>query len=85
MEYLVTGGVVACYKLPCIPDEYDEYLQYFSGDTEQIGKQLIDLCEMDSEAYWEMAVRRYEFIEQKNSVGQMKKVEKLVEMLQKEL
>lgn len=82
MEYLATGGIVACYKLPCIPDEYDEYLQYFSGDAEQIGRQLTDLCKTDPEVYREMAIKRYEFIKQKNSVGQMKKVEKLVDMLQ---
>lgn len=82
MEYLATGGIVACYKLPCIPDEYDEYLQYFSGDAEQIGRQLTDLCKTDPEVYREMAIKRYEFIKQKNSVGQMKKVEELVKMLQ---
>lgn len=82
LEYLVTGGIVVCYKLPCIPSEYDEYLHYFSGNADQIGKQLTELCEMDSETYRKIALKRYDFIKQKNSVEQMKKVENLIGMLQ---
>lgn len=81
MEYLSTGGIVACYKLPCIPDEYDEYLQYFSGDTLQIGRQLKEYCDMDSESYRKLAMERYKFLKQKSPAGQMKKVEDMVEML----
>lgn len=81
MEYLATAGIVACYKLPCIPNEYDKYLEYFSGDAAYIGKQLMEFCNMDSETYRNMAIQRYDFLIQKNSLEQMKKVENMVALL----
>lgn len=81
MEYLTTGGIVACYKLACIPDEYDQYLEYFYDDVEEIGRQLMRLCNMESEAYKKKAIKQYEFIKGKSSEEQMKKVEVMVEKL----
>lgn len=81
MEYLATGGIVACYKLPCIPDEYDQYLEYFEGQADQVSKKLIELCEVDMSIYKKKAEERYEFLGQKNSQEQMRKVEHLLKSL----
>lgn len=81
MEYLVTGGLVACHRLACIPKEYDDYLEYMDDDIESISRKLIELCEMDVEVYRKKAIERYQFIEQKTPKMQMKKIEQLLKEL----
>ena len=73
MEYLVTGGIIACHRLACIPKEYDDYLEYMDDDIESISRKLVELCEMDVEVYRKKAIERYQFIEQKTPKMQMKK------------
>ncbi len=78
MEYLVTGGQVACFKLRGIPDEYDNYLEYFPEDIDGIAKKIIKLCEMDPEVIYQKALERYEFLKAKSPEMQMKKVISLI-------
>jgi glycosyltransferase involved in cell wall biosynthesis len=53
MEYLASGVPVVAYKLDGIPDEYDKYLTYPTGETAQdLAKALEGVCALDV-ATWE--------------------------------
>ena len=80
MEYMVTGGIVACHKLRCIPKEYDDYLEYFPDDVEGISQKLIELCELDEQEFQKRALARFRFMQTKMPGRQM---EKLIELLNK--
>ena len=81
MEYLATGGQVACYKLQCIPKEYDQYLEYFPDDFEKLPGKLIELCERSPKEIYQKAYDRYEFIDSKGAEKQMKKVVNLLKQI----
>ena len=72
MEYLVTGGIVLCNKLNCIPDEYDKYLHYFdkNNKTETI-KKLLDIGRDEVKAE---ALDRICFLHEKTPDKQAKKI-----------
>ena len=42
MEYLSSGRPILAYKLPGIPDEYDEYINYISSDLQSSLRLLLD-------------------------------------------
>ncbi len=82
MEYLASGGIVACHKLSCIPKEYDEHLEYFEADTtDDVRRKLEELCVLESQAYIEKATSRYDFLCHKCPEEQMKKVEAMLKIL----
>lgn len=81
MEYLATGGQVACFKLRGIPDEYDNYLEYFPENIDGVVKKIIELCEMEPEVIYQRALERYEFLKTKSPEMQMNKVVSLIKII----
>lgn len=81
MEYLVAGGEVVCYKLKCIPQEYDDYLEYFSDEEFGIEEKIVQVCEESSAEYYEKAISRYNFLTKKSASEQMKKAVYLIKQI----
>ena len=81
MEYMLSGKPVLMYKLDGIPDEYDDYLYYFSGTSiEQIAKGIIDVCEKPSSELKDFGQQAQAFVaEHKNACCQAKKIIELLE------
>ena len=76
MEYLASGTPVLMYKLDGIPDEYDTYLHYVTGNTvDDLTAAIADIMNTDSLVLEENALRAQQFImSQKNAVVQAKKI-----------
>lgn len=83
MEYLATGGEVACFHLPCIPKEYDEYLIYLPEDSRLAANTLKELCNYSADTKIENAKRRLIFLEQKSQKNQTGKIVDLLETIEK--
>lgn len=46
-EYMMSGKPVLCFKLDGIPDEYDQYLRYFTSDNPtEMATTICSLCEL---------------------------------------
>lgn len=76
MEYMATGGIVACHKLKCIPSEYNNYLNYFEeGNISNTIKRLLDL---DKSVVKEEGIKRIVFLKEKNSKNTAKKIIRLM-------
>lgn len=76
MEYMISGTPVLMYKLAGIPDEYDKYLYYISGNkTSDIADSIINVC---SKSQYELdcfAQNAREFVlKNKNNIIQAKKI-----------
>lgn len=76
MEYMISGTPVLMYKLAGIPDEYDKYLYYISGNkTSDIADSIINVC---SKSQYELdcfAQNAREFVlKNKNNIMQAKKI-----------
>jgi glycosyltransferase involved in cell wall biosynthesis len=82
MECLASGKPYVAHKLLCNPPEYDHYICYPDGETDEaLAKKMIEVCEMSSSEKDEIAQRSRDFIlQKKNPRSQCKKV---VEMLRK--
>ena len=80
MEYLSSGTPVIAYKLDGMPTEYDDYIQYVSGDTEvELTNELIKLCSKTNEENFTIGLKAKEFIlNEKNASKQVRKVLQLV-------
>ena len=76
MEYMTSGVPVLTYKLEGIPDEYDEYLYYVRGDTEDDLKNAIeDICNKNKQELLEFGNRAREWVlKEKNCVVQCAKI-----------
>ncbi len=85
MEYLATGGIVTCFKLPCIPCEYDPYLVYLPDDPNNvkgIAQTLTKLCNTSNDDLTSQAIKRLSFItEMKGKSTQSKKILDLIEII----
>lgn len=78
MEYMLAGRPVLCFKLDGIPDEYDEYLNYFDS-TDNIGTVIEQFCEMSEEQLFKIGEKAQKYvIENKNSKVQMGRVLKMM-------
>lgn len=63
MEYLASGKPVIAYKLPAIPDEYDEYINYIPHDNIQAMKNtILSVCELSEEERKKEGVKNRNFI-----------------------
>lgn len=63
LEYLSSGTPVVAYKLEGIPDEYDDFIYYINGNTdEDIAMKLIEVCEKSEEERRMFGIRAKEFV-----------------------
>lgn len=76
MEYLSSGTPLIAYKLDGIPNEYDEYINYVSGDApEALAEKIKEICELDVNTRERIGKRAQNFVvEQKNAIAQTKKI-----------
>lgn len=74
MEYMNAGRPVVCFKLPGIPDEYDDYLIYFK-DRASIAEEIERICSKDSEELDNIGRKNREFVSKyKNNIAQTKNI-----------
>ena len=83
LEYMATGTPVLMFKLPGVPNEYDEHLFYFESDTiDEMRETLLSCLNMDQSVLNEKGRRAKDFvIKEKNNVLQSKKVIDLINRL----
>lgn len=76
MEYMSSKIPIITTKLPCIPEEYNDYLNYFSSDDAAGFKQTIDtLIAGDYDTLKQKAIYCYEYVSQnKNAKIQISKI-----------
>ncbi|MBQ7799062.1 MAG: glycosyltransferase [Oscillospiraceae bacterium] len=76
MEYLKAGRPILMHKLAGIPQEYNEYLNYFENTTDHAFQQgLVDLMSKSDQELDEIGHRGKLFVEkEKNSIVQGKKI-----------
>lgn len=83
MEYLASGTPALMFKLPGIPDEYDEYLNYFENtDMENMKSKMLKILNDKSGIYKEKAKRGQEFVLSEKTAS--KQVKRLIDFLTKE-
>jgi len=79
MEYMSSGTPLLAYKLPGIPDEYDEFYYHISGNIESDIKKIISI---DSVELAKFGLKAKEFVtKNKNSHKQAEKVYNLLKQL----
>lgn len=83
MEYLASGVPLVAYKLDGIPDEYDEYIHYVTGNSpEALAAVLQRVCEEPEAERRAFAARGKAFVlAEKNRVAQTKKILELIKRL----
>lgn len=76
MEYMISGKPVVMYKLDGIPDEYDPYLNYISGDTaEDMKESIVKVLSKTAEERADFGEKAAKFVsENKNSNIQANKI-----------
>lgn len=80
IEYMASGKPIAMFKLDGIPDEYDEYLNYFSDNSPKaIGELLLEICLDNTGYYKNKAILGADFVRKnKNGIVQAEKILKLI-------
>lgn len=76
IEYLASGRPVIAYKLPGIPDEYDEYIYYINGkDPRDMAAKIMEVCEKNEDelSYFGQKAKEFVLIN-KNNIIQTKKI-----------
>ncbi|MFJ7638131.1 glycosyltransferase [Peribacillus sp. NPDC097206] len=79
MEYLVSGVPTIAYKLPGMPEEYNDYIYFINGNSlNSITNTLIRVCEKSPNELMEFGdkARNYVLSEKNN----MKQVEKIISL-----
>lgn len=63
MEYLTAGVPVVAYKLDGIPDEYDDYLTYPTGETARdLADAMEYICTLDEQAWKQVGQAGKEYV-----------------------
>lgn len=80
MEYLASGTPFLCTKLPCIPQEYFQYLNVFeTDDVEGLKKGIEKVLDEDYDLLLDKALKGQKFVlDNKNNVAQTKKLISLI-------
>lgn len=80
MEYMTAGRLVLCFKLAGMPDEYDEYLNYFdTSDSDKMAEKIVSICERSDEELDDMGKRAMRFVrENKNEYVQAERMMKMI-------
>lgn len=83
MEYLASGRPVIGYKLDCIPEEYDPYIQYVQGNSAvDLRDKLIEICSLPMEQRQALGYAARAFImEKKNPKTQCQKIVEMLETM----
>ena len=81
VEYLMSGKPCIMYKLEGIPDEYDQYVNYLTGENaEEIKKELIHIFNKDYKMLLNNALEARRFVqENKSSKAQALRIIELLE------
>lgn len=76
LEYMMHKRPVLVFKLPGIPDEYDDILKYFHGASPEVmAKDIMDIYNMTEDERTSLGERITSFaVEQKNNVSQTSKI-----------
>lgn len=83
IEYMLSKRPVLCFRLPAFPNEYDDYLKYFSSEsTEKMAEEIVEFCERGAEKLNCIGSAGCSFVEKnKNSIVQCKKILKMINAL----
>ncbi len=76
MDYLASGTPTLMYKLHCIPEEYNDYLFFFTGETDDsMAKDIISVSSISPSILQECGEKSMNFIlKEKNSKFQVSKI-----------
>lgn len=76
LEYLSSGVPVIAYKLDGIPDEYDSYIHYPDGESEEdLAKKIAEICNMSEQERYYSGKKAKDFVYQnKNKVKQAQRI-----------
>ena len=85
LEYMGSGTPTLMYKLPCLDNEYDNYLYYFNGDSiESMKNRIVEICEKSSSELYKFGKKAKVFVnDNKNGKVQAKKIVDLLELVKK--
>lgn len=80
LEYLLSGKPVIAYKLPGIPDDYDEHMFYVEGTTTvDMAEKIIEVCDLSIEEKNKFGQKAREYVMQnKNNILQAKKIMNII-------
>ncbi len=79
MEYMLTGRPVLCFKLDGMPDEYDDYLNYFES-TESMAEEIEKYCQMPEEELTKIGKKAQQYVlENKNVHIQTKRMLEMID------
>lgn len=80
MEYMASGTPVLMFKLAGIPDEYDEYIYYFNGNSiEDITESIEKVLNKPVKELYEFGKRAEKFVKtEKSETVQAKKIVDLI-------
>lgn len=82
LEYMQSGTPIIMHKLSGIPEEYDNYLTYFSdNDPEHMAIQLTELCEKTKAGLVDKGKLAQEFVT--NNKSKEKQMKKMCDFLKK--
>jgi glycosyltransferase involved in cell wall biosynthesis len=76
MEYLVSGVPTIAYKLPGMPEEYNNYLFFIENNSIRSMKDtILNVCEMNSEELKQFGALAKRFVlKEKNNIKQVMKI-----------
>lgn len=74
LEYLLSGRPVIAYKLPGIPDEYDDYYFFINGNTiGDMKEKILEILNLSNEDLYQFGIKTRKFVlENKNNQAQTK-------------
>lgn len=81
MEYLLSGKPIIAYKLPGIPDEYDDFIEYVSnGSVEELANTILNTCNLPKEERDKLGRKGQQFVlEFKNGISQAEKILRMID------
>jgi len=60
-EYLLSGTPILATKIPAIPEEFDEFLNYTDNDPQAVANAICQICSTKYDSYLEKALKGREF------------------------
>lgn len=82
MEYLLSGTPMIAYKLPGIPDEYDQYINYISDSKNGILEAISEMFSLSKTEINIKGKKGQDFVlKNKNNIAQTKKILDLIKII----
>jgi glycosyltransferase involved in cell wall biosynthesis len=80
LEYMLSGNPVLMYKLAGIPDEYNNFVRFFTGNhISEMANDIEEICEWSEKERFEFGSKAKRFVlEHKNEVIQGKRLYDLI-------